>query len=67
MIGEKAARTYRSRRKALNFCLVSALIESSQLTSVQCPLGDDIADHWTFARNHPAFEHMKAMVFSDRR
>ena len=67
VIGEKAACTYSSRRKALNFCLVSALIECSELTFVQCMLDDDIADHWNFARTQKAFEHMKAIVFSDRR
>jgi len=30
-------------------------------------LNDDIADHWNFARTQKAFEHMKAIVFSDRR
>ena len=54
---------------ALRFCFVSALIESGQLTPVQCASADNIADLGTAARARPVFERMKAIMimFGDRR
>jgi len=57
----------RSKHIALRFCFVSALIESGQLTPVQCALAANIADLGTAARAGPAFECMKAIMFGDRR
>jgi len=57
----------RSKHIALCFCFVSALIESGQLTPVQCASAGNIADLWTVARARPAFERMKAIMFGDRR
>ena len=57
----------RSKHIALRFCFVSALIESGQLTPVQCASADNIADLGTAARARPAFERMKAIMFGDRR
>jgi len=50
---------------ALRFCFVSALVESGQLTPVQCASADNIADLGTAARGRPAFERMKAIMFGD--
>jgi len=57
----------RSQHIALRFCFVSASIESSQLTPVQCASAGNIADLGTAARARPAFERMKAIMFRDRR
>ena len=45
---------------------MSALIESGQLTPVQCASADNIADLGTAACVRPAFERMKAIMFGDR-
>jgi len=55
----------RSKYVALRFCFVSALVESGQLTPVQCASADNIADLGTAARGRPAFERMKAIMFGD--
>jgi len=57
----------RSKHIALSFCFVSALIESGQLTPVQCASADNIADLGTAVSARPVFERMKAIMFGDRR
>jgi len=57
----------RSEHIALRFYFVSALLESGQLTPVQCASSDNIADLRTAACARPAFEHMKAIMIGDRR